>query len=193
MIKGTKIDLIPATLDDRRKVYEWCFQSETTKSHAGPPDYPGISIPTYEEFCATDDGGYEAYYFTGERPEDGRGFLIVSAGEPVGFISYCSFHLKPSLAELDLWMGSEQSCGKGFGTDALVSLGDFLNRTMGISELIIAPSRKNLRAIRSYEKAGFKKSEKAMSEFLREEYVPLFGSGDYGTEETFIMSKRFDA
>jgi hypothetical protein len=50
MIKGKKIELIPATSDDKQKIYDWCFHSETTKSHAGPPDYPDIPIPSYEEF-----------------------------------------------------------------------------------------------------------------------------------------------
>ena len=192
MIKGDKVTLLPATLGDRQKVYEWCFQSETTKYHSGPPDYPDIAIPTYEEFCALDQSGYEEYYFTGTRPSDGRGFLIVNGEEPVGFISYCTFHLKPAIAELDIWMNSEANCGKGFGVDALIPLGDHLNKTMGIRELIIAPSIKNTRAVRAYEKAGFKKTDKAMSEFLSDEYVPLYGGGDYGVDETAILVKRFE-
>lgn len=187
MIQGNKIELIPATtLDDRQKAYEWCYHSETTKSHSGPPDYPENPIVTYAEFC---DKGYEDYYFTGTKPKDGRGFFIVNNGEPVGFISYSSFHLKPFIAELDIWMNCEANCGKGFGTDAVISLGDFLNKTMGICELIIAPSRKNTRAIKSYEKAGFKKTDKAMSEFLLDEYVSLYGEGDYGIDETALLVK----
>lgn len=189
MIKGNKISLIPATLDDRRVVYEWCFQSETTKSHSGPPDYPEIPIATYAEFC---DTYYEEYFFTGTKPKDGRGFLIVNNGAPVGFISYSSFHLKPLLAEFDIWVSSEAHCGKGFGVDAILALGDFLHTTMGICELIIAPSSKNTRAVQSYEKAGFKKCDKAMSEFLLDEYVPLYGEGDYGTDGTAILVKRFE-
>jgi diamine N-acetyltransferase len=53
-IKGDKVNLIPASLDDKQKVYEWCFHSETTKTHSGPPDYPENPIATYEEF-------YESY------------------------------------------------------------------------------------------------------------------------------------
>jgi RimJ/RimL family protein N-acetyltransferase len=193
MIKGDKITLIPAILDDKQKIYEWCFQSETTKYHAGPPDYPNNPIQTYEEFYASDNGGYTEYYFTGEKPKDGRGFLIAIEDKAIGFISYCSFHLKPAIAELDIWMGSDSNCGKGFGTDALISLGNFLNTEMGIQELIIAPSIKNTRAVSAYEKAGFKKTDKAMSEFLSDEYASLFGDGDYGVDETCILIKRFYA
>lgn len=85
IVKGNCIDLRPATLADRQRVYDWCFQSETTKSHSGPPDYPEIAIATYQEFC---DDYYEEYYFTGAYPEKGQGFLIMNNQEAVGFISY---------------------------------------------------------------------------------------------------------
>ena len=193
MINGKLITLVPTTLEDRQNVYDWCFQSETTKSHSGPPDYPENPIPTYEEFCTDDNGGYTEYYFTGEKPGDGRGFIIEFGGKAVGFISYCAFHLKPFISELDLWMNSEANCGRGFGTDALIVLGDYLHDAMGIRELIIAPSRKNTRAVRSYQKAGFVPTDKHMSEFLREKYVSLFGGGDYGEAGTLIMVRRFEA
>ncbi len=191
MINGDKTKLVPATLGDRREIYEWCFQSETTKYHAGPPDYPNNPIPTYEEFCSSDDGGYTEYYFTGEKLNDGRGFLILHEDKPIGFISYCAFHLKPRMAELDIWMNSEANCGNGFGVDALISLGDYLNKEMGIQELIIAPSIKNTRAVRAYEKAGFKKTDKPMTSFLSDAYTLLFGNGDYGVDETAILVRQF--
>jgi len=50
MIKGHKIDLLPASPEDKENIYNWCFHSETTKSHSGPPDYPNNPILTYEEF-----------------------------------------------------------------------------------------------------------------------------------------------
>lgn len=189
MIKGDKVKLIPATLADRQNVYDWCFRSETTKSHSGPPDFPDIPIATYEQFC---DTYYVEYYFTGAKPQDGRGFLIISGEEPVGFISYSCFHLKPDTAEFDIWMNSEANCGKGFGVDALVALGGCLHQTMGICELIIASSTKNIRAVRAYEKAGFVKSRQPMRDFLLDEYIPLYGEGDYGTDGTALLVKRLE-
>jgi len=62
---------------------------------------------------------------------------------------------------------------------------------MDICELIIAPSRKNRRAVRAYEKAEFIKTDKTMSEFLLDEYVICYGKGDYGAEETLILVKRY--
>jgi len=186
MIKGNKINLIPATLSDRRNIYDWCFHCETSKSHCGLPDFPDVVIPTYEEFY--DD--YVEYFFTGAKPEKGRGFMIVSESEQVGFISYTCFHLKPHMAELDIWMGSESHCGKGFGTDAIVSLCDYLSRTLGIREFIMRPSIENERAIKSYKKSGFEESDKLPSEYLLDEYMELYGAGDYGEGGDILLVKK---
>ena len=187
MIKGTIISLIPAAMNDRQKIYDWCFHSETTKSHSGPPNYPDVYIPTFEEFCAD---YYYDYFFTDAAPQDGRGLIIAHDEESVGFISYCSFHMKPFMSELDLWMNSEANCGKGYGTDALVTLMDYLSRELSIREFTIRPSHKNARAVRSYKKAGFEESEDSPNDYLLEEYAELYGAGDYGAEETAFLVKR---
>jgi diamine N-acetyltransferase len=190
MIKGNKIVLIPATIADRQNAYEWCFHSETTKSHSGPPDYPENPISTMKEFFDADHG-YADHYFTGEHPEKGQGFIITYDGEPVGFISYSAFHLQPHKAEMDIWLKSEAACGKGYGTDAIIALGDYLNQHLGIMELIMRPSLKNLRANRSYEKAGLFSSGMRPEEYLLPEYVEVFGDGDYGEGKTALLVKRF--
>ena len=125
-------------------------------------------------------------------PDAGRGFIVTRNEEPVGFISYTSFHLKPHKSELDIWMNCEANCGKGFGTDAINSLGDYLGKTMEIRELIIRPAFKNKRAITSYKKAGFEESDKSPSDYLLDEYVSLYGAGDYGADETALLIKRLE-
>jgi RimJ/RimL family protein N-acetyltransferase len=182
MIKGNIAELIPAALNDRRSVYDWCFHCETSKSHCGS-DYPDVVIPDFEEFLED----YVEYFFTGAELEKGRGFLIVHEGERVGFISYTCFHLKPQKAELDIWLNSEKHCGKGFGTDAISSLCEFLSESQGIREFIIRPSVKNERAVKSYEKAGFKRSDAPPEDYLLEEYVSIYGDGDYGKEGTVLL------
>ncbi len=186
MIKGDLVEMIPAALEDMRRVYEWCFYSETTKSHAGPPDYPNAPISTYEEFF-DDKTGYADYYFTGSRPEDGRGYLILRSGDAVGFVSYSCFHLKKGWAELDIWLNSEAHCGKGYGTDALIALSEHLNKTLGVRQAIMRPSIKNVRANRSYAKAGFLPSGIRVEEYLLGDYVDIFGGGDYGDESALLV------
>jgi len=186
VIKGKIINLVPATLGDRQNVYEWCFHSETTKSHAGPPDFPEINIPTFEEFSED----YADYYFTGSELNKGRGFIITQNKIPVGFISYASFHLKPGKAELDIWINSEANCGKGYGTDAIVSLTNYLYLKMNITDFIMRPAAKNPRANKSYLKAGFIESDALPNEYLLEEYLSVYGDGDYGEGETVLLRKK---
>ena len=187
MIKGTIINLVPATLDDRHSVYKWCFHSETTKSHSGPPDYPAMFIPTFEEFCKN---YYDDYFFTGSAPNAGAGFMIMLGEKPIGFISYSCFHLKQHIAELDIWMHREAYCGKGFGTDAIFSLANCLHKTLDIHTFIMRPSIKNTRAVLSYKKAEFEESTQTPNDYLLDEYVALYGDGDYGIGETALLIKR---
>jgi len=187
MIKGNMIELIPAGITDRENVYNWCFHSETTKSHAGPPDFPDMIIPTYKEFYED----YTDYFFTGTEPEKGRGFIITHEGAQVGFISYTCFHLKQHKAELDIWFNSEAHCGKGLGTDAIVSLCDFLNKTLEIQEFIIRPSVKNTRAVKSYKKSGFEEAAELPGNYLLDEYKELYGDGDYGAGGDVFLVKKY--
>jgi len=72
-----------------------------------------------------------------------------------------------------------------------MSLGEFLNRNLGISELIMRPSVKNTRAVKAYIKAGFEKSNMSPDYYLLAEYMPLCGIGDYGINGDVLLVKRF--
>ena len=189
IIKGKIIALTPAVLSDRQNVYNWCFHSETTKCHSGLPNYPEAPIATIEKFFDS-NSGYADYFFDGTQPKNGRGYIILFDNGPVGFVSYSSFHLKQGLSELDIWMNCEANCGKGFGSDALIALGNYLNENIGIDHLLMRPSIKNERAIKSYMKAGFEKSNMLPTEYLLEEYVAFLGGGDYGAGGDVLLIKK---
>lgn len=186
MIKGNLVELVPASLDKRHDIYNWCFNADTSKYHAGE-EFQSIEIPTFEEFCED----YEDYYFTGEKIDHGRGFIIVADGVEVGFTNYACLHLKPYMAELDIWLNSEKHLGKGYGVDAITALCDYLHSQLGVKELILRPSRKNEGAVKSYKRAGFEEADITPSYYLLDEFVDVYGSGDYGEEETVTMIKRF--
>ena len=91
--------------------------------------------------------------------------IIDFQGAPIGYIQYSqvlegrTYHV-PDLARLfgvDLFIGEPDHWGKGIGTRALSLLVDFLFQTEGAQKVVIDPYVTNLRAIRSYEKAGFVK------------------------------------
>jgi diamine N-acetyltransferase len=170
-ILGNLVTLRPATEKDRRMIYEWMAHSDITPRIMGPPAYPDHPIPTWEEFC----NDYKVYFFDDSSPELGRCFVIMVSGEAIGQINYNKIDKCNRRTALDIWMRSEADCGKGFGTDALKTLCEYLSRKFGITEFFTTPSARNLRAIRAYEKAGFQKvdlpTEEAEAKYGPKDYV----------------------
>ena len=109
-----------------------------------------------------------------EGKDTTRPFLFHIDGKPAGYIQYwhVGHHQNPSwisrnpwLADLprdaigvDLSIGDGDDLSKGFGTAALKAFVDIL-RSLGHSTIIIDPDPDNARAIRAYEKAGFRPVE----------------------------------
>src|SRR5690606_9664140 len=83
-LQGQRVWLKPATMAERRMIYEWGTQSDLTPSMMGPPLFPDHMPPAWEEFC--DD--YKPYFFDDSAPELGRCFLIMAGEEAVGQVNY---------------------------------------------------------------------------------------------------------
>jgi len=184
MIKSNLTELIPATLDQRRAAYDWCFHSDTSKHHSG--EHLGNPIPTFEEFCED----YEDYYFTGSQPASGRGYIITCDGLQIGFINYACFHLRTGMAELDIWLNAEEHLGKGYGVDAINALCGHLHTELGITTFILRPSGRNPAALKGYAKAGFEVTDVEPSHYLLDDFIEIYGDGDYGADDTVTMMRR---
>lgn len=175
--------------DERWKAYEWLCRSDTTPLHLGPPAYPEHPVPTWEEFRED----FAEWYFDEAGRARGSVMIIEDDGEEIGFLCYACFHLRPGRAELDIWLAARRHCGRGRGVAALELLVAYLGAAWGVSRFIIRPSEKNTRAIRAYEKAGFvRAADKAgtVDAYLREEYRAAYGAGDYGFEETAVLTRE---
>lgn len=176
MIRGTRITLRPATKDDRRDIYMWLVASDVTASMMGPPTFPEVSIPTWEEFL----GDYAPHFFDGSRPHSGCSFIIEVDGEAVGHINYDGLDAKGAIAELDIWMRSQGCCGHGYGTNAMITLMRHLHADFAVETFIVRPSHRNQRAIRAYEKVGFQLSRLSLAD-----QTSTYGDGDYSDTITF--------
>lgn len=153
MLKGNRIVLRDAEEEDQRQAYDWLAHSDLTPSMMGSPLFPDHPIPTWEEFCAD----YRPQYFDGSNPGQGRCFVIVVENTDVGVVCYNAIDRTNGRTDIDIWLRSESDCGKGSGSDALRTLGDYLHAQFGIAQLVVSPSARNRRAIAAYEKAGFTK------------------------------------
>ncbi len=145
----------------------------------GPPDYPDLPIPTWEEFCAD----YLPHYFDDSEPFSGRCFIIVAEGQDVGVVCHNAIDKQRRLTELDIWLRSEADCGKGYGPSALRLLCEHLHETYQVAEFIVRPSRRNHRAIAAYQEAGFE-----LLPLTGDEQRMQFGEGD--CEDGVVLLKR---
>ena len=141
-----KTSLRPATIEDRRQIYEWLARSDATPQMMGPPIYQDFPVPSYEEYLA--DYNDDAFGELG----DFRIFVIQSDGVGIGAISYW---INGRIAEIDLWIGDRIHWGRGHGPRAMKKIAAELDERGGIDALIIRPSERNARAISAYRKAGF--------------------------------------
>jgi diamine N-acetyltransferase len=144
----------------------------------GLPDFPDHPIPSYEEFL--DD--YAPHFFDGSKPRSGQSFIIYVNGTRCGQINFDTDPRLPDIAELDIWLVAKKFTGKGIGSDAIETLSRYLLNELNFEALIIAPSRRNIRAIKAYQKAGFV--------FTDEVTTP---APDYTDSVTLIKQKKTTA
>jgi len=173
MIKGNTVVLQQSNPHDKRTIYEWLIQWPSSASDC--------CLPSWREFC--DD--YRDFFFDGSQAHIGRCYLIVVDNAPVGQINYHTLYSDCKHTELDIWMKNEDSCSKGYGSDALNTLCNYLFQESGIKEFIIRPSSQNQRAIRAYKKSGFQKIPCSL-----EEQASKYGAPD--SEDCIVMIKYIE-
>ena len=151
LLVGEKIKIRPATQYDKRKVFEWLTNSNLTKEMMGLPNYPDAKIPTWDEF----DNDYTDRYFNGSEPKKGQCFIILEDGNEVGQINYNAIDNVKKATDLDIWLSDLKYTGKGIGTGAIKLMCEYLYEKFGCEQIIMSPSKRNKKAIKAYEKAGF--------------------------------------
>ena len=177
MIKGKRTILRSAEPSDARSIYEWLVASDLTSSMMGPPLFPEVALPSWEQFCSD----YGPHFFDGTKSDVGRCYIVEVEGVAVGQINYDGLDSTRRCAELDIWMRSSQYCGKGFGSEAIDSLVAFLQSEYQVREFVLRPSQRNPRAIRAYERAGF-----TQLRISRDEQTRIYGKGDYSDDVLMI-------
>lgn len=179
-ISGHKVELRPARPSDRKKIFRWLARSDLTPSIMGPPDYPDLPVPTWEEFCRE----YLLSFFSTSGDGRGRNYIIVGDGEEVGTVGYDLLDKQKDRAILDIWLRSGKYCGRGYGSDALKALCRYIHENFGIGNFIISPSARNKRAIAAYRKAGFE----AIKTLNKDDQIEEFGRAEY--DDSILMMKR---
>jgi len=138
------------TVEETLLFFKWATQSDATPFWYG--ELQGDKIPTHEQFLKD----WKKYYFDGSAPEKGRCFVILVDDKAIGQINYNEIDRRDNSVELDIIIAEYKHKNKGYGTDALQTLSKYLFLIMNIQKCWVDVIYKNPRAIRAYQKAGFK-------------------------------------
>jgi aminoglycoside 6'-N-acetyltransferase len=134
-LTGTQVRLRPVRPGDKEKLWQIFSDPEVARWWGDP-------AKSVEDSLAVS--------------EDDSQFLIELDGEAIGFIQ-CSEETDPMYrhASIDISLRSPWQ-GKGLGPDAIKTLARFLIDQHGHHRLTIDPAAHNTRAIKAYERVGFK-------------------------------------
>ena len=145
-IKGSKINLRSKIIEDAEQDYEWRADPELSALDATVPI--NISLREYISHFK-DELKYPVPWSVKFAIEDKDGYLI-------GNIMYYDIDPIEKEAEIGIIIGDKMFLGKGYGTDALLTLTSHIFNTTNIILLYLHTLTTNNRARKSFKKAGFK-------------------------------------
>lgn len=84
--------------------------------------------------------------------------LLTETGEFIGRLGYFNIDYRRKEAELGILIGEKAYWGQGYGTDAIQALIDHVFHETDLQRIYLNTYAENLRAQRSFEKCGFRRT-----------------------------------
>ncbi len=143
-IEGSRLRLRPVEERDLPALMAWVVEPEVLYWW---DDEMADLEETRAEFLAPDEGG----------PREG--YIIEESGRGLGYIQWWHRYYDPHYhwtAGIDIFIGEPDARERGVGTEAVRMLLDYLFEVRELHRVTIDPESANARAIRSYQKAGFR-------------------------------------
>ncbi|MEU1350860.1 GNAT family N-acetyltransferase [Streptomyces sp. NPDC005795] len=137
VLDGVLTRLVPTTEDDVDLLARW-FTSPDFVEHWG-----GVPLSRAEV----------AEKYVGRRRPQVESYLVLARGTPVGYAQY--WHADDAEGGIDMVLGPEAR-GRGLGPDAARALLAHVGGNLGWRRVTVDPARGNVRAVRAWEKAGFR-------------------------------------
>jgi len=145
MIIGNKIVLRDKRLADAQDDYTWQTDPELTQLDAVPP----LAIP-FPQYLL--DYAKELGYSSPIR----RRFAIETPdGKHIGNCIYYDINENKGEAELGIMIGNRDYWDKGYGADAVSTLGSYIFRETNLQRIYLKTLESNSRAQRCFKKCGF--------------------------------------
>jgi len=172
MYTGQKVRLREYRKEDIEKALHYMNDSETKRFLS--PGIPYLyTLEDERKWFENISAAKDIYNFAIETLEDEK---------YIGGCGLNSIDWKNSVAVVGIFIGDKKYWGKGYGTDAMKVLIKFVFEQMNIHKVKLNVYSFNERAIRSYEKCGFK-----VEGVLRQE---IFRDGRYYDEMIMGLMKE---
>lgn len=154
IVEGEKTRLRPAS---------WGFSEEELQRR-----YRWSGDDTLQYWSGSIPGGRSYSHFAdivGPRdwPSDGKRIsyaILTKDGQLIGMVSCYNIDRRRQTGELGVYLGEQAYWGHGYGTDAIITFVRHLFASLGFETIYLHTYESNLRAQRSYARAGFTLSEK---------------------------------
>ncbi len=153
MITGEKTRLRALEKEDLANIWKWANDEKVMRLLS----YPGStqSLVEIEQWFARQQQGPHRDGLDGREFHSKQFIIETKEGIPIGSIFYSGLTLKHQHAEIGIIIGEEKYWGKGYGTDAIITLLDHLFNELGLHRVFLHVDSNNPRALKCYEKCGF--------------------------------------
>ena len=168
---GERIYLSPRSTEDAEIFTEWLNDFETT-------DYLGRS------WCLTSLEGEKKYLEENNNKEASFVIVTLEKNQMIGTVSLEDINSINRTATLGIFIGDKNFRGNGYGTEAIRLLLDYGFNYMNLNNIKLDVMEFNERAIKCYEKCGFK-------EYGRRRKASFINGKYYDRIEMDILSEEF--
>ncbi|MBP9850853.1 MAG: GNAT family N-acetyltransferase [Candidatus Peribacteraceae bacterium] len=151
VLRGALVALSSMTQADQTKFCVW-LQSDELRSLIDDPRQPGLED--------------QMKWFKRVQQPDRKFFSLVSVpdGVLIGNCGFVDIDTARQEATLRITIGNPDYVGQGLGTEAVQLLVGYGFGTMSLKHILLKVVATNVRAIRTYEKAGFTKASEETKE-----------------------------
>ena len=141
-IIGEKVYLSPRSIEDAEKYPEWLNNYEIAKYIEYYTKI--LSIDGEREFLSKNNNTYSL------------AIVDKQTDELIGSIGFQHMNVFDRTAELGIFIGDENHLSKGYGSEAIKLFLDYGFNHLNLNNIILKAYSFNKRALRAYEKCGFK-------------------------------------
>lgn len=145
MLKGQKTLIRPIEEDDMDTFYQWYNDQEVNLWSSGA--WPLNTLLSKDQLTER---------ILDDSPDNYRYAITDQDNQLIGTIGFKEVNLPSRSASLFVVIGDKSFWGKGYGTDALITFARFLFNQWNFHRLSLDTWDENIRAIKAYEKVGFK-------------------------------------